>query len=349
MEKSFEEILEAHLARYPLMEPQDACKLAYQSFLGVEHLLAEDGFLARLREEWETVRNAPPQAPDAIGHGLCRFPLTGAFPPEAAAPVLARLCLLAGAARPAGDTAGFRDCLCRLETAGLPGMEAYLAQYRRLNSPPVHHSRRYREAYDPHYRVIRSADALFFPALVHVSGLLETDGPVIVAIDGPCGSGKSTLAGLLAEVFSCNVFHMDDFYLPLSQRESSWREGVGGNMDFRRIREELLEPAARGDGGLYRAYDCQTASLRPAVPYSPRRLTVLEGSYSLHPSLRQYYHSALFVTCPKDARIRRLRAREGEHFAAFRDCWIPLEERYFRACAPERAAAISIDTGANST
>ena len=36
---------------------------------------------------------------------------------------------------------------------------------------------------------------------------------VIVAIDGKCTSGKTTLASKLAELYDCNVFHMDDFFL----------------------------------------------------------------------------------------------------------------------------------------
>lgn len=348
METNFDEALQRHRALYPLMEPQDVCKLAYQSFLGVEHLLG-DGFQDRLRTEWETVGDAPPQEPLDIGNGLCRFPLTGAFPTEAAAPLLTKLCLRTGAFKRDWAPPAFQDCLRRLEHADISGMGTYLEEYRRLGCPPVRHSRRYREAYDPHYRVIRSDDAQYFSALLHVSGFLQTDQPVIVAIDGPCGSGKSTLASLLAEVFPCNVFHMDDFYLPPSRRAGNWQESVGGNMDFRRIREELLEPAAQGNDILYRAYDCRTASLKPAVPYPHRSLTVLEGSYSLHPGLRRYYRSAIYVTCSEEERLRRLRQREGERFSAFQDCWIPLEERYFRACEPERAAALCIATGSLGT
>ena len=43
--------------------------------------------------------------------------------------------------------------------------------------------------------------------------LLEGEGPVIVAIDGPCAAGKTTLAGKLQAAYDCNLFHMDDFFL----------------------------------------------------------------------------------------------------------------------------------------
>ena len=43
--------------------------------------------------------------------------------------------------------------------------------------------------------------------------LLEEKDFVLVAIDGKCTSGKTTLASKLTEIYDCNVFHMDDFFL----------------------------------------------------------------------------------------------------------------------------------------
>ena len=46
-----------------------------------------------------------------------------------------------------------------------------------------------------------------------IDDLLTQKDAVIVAIDGKCTSGKTTLASKLAELYDCNVFHMDDFFL----------------------------------------------------------------------------------------------------------------------------------------
>ena len=51
-----------------------------------------------------------------------------------------------------------------------------------------------------------------------IDELMTQKDVVIVAIDGKCTSGKTTLAAKLAEIYDCNVFHMDDFFLRPEQR-----------------------------------------------------------------------------------------------------------------------------------
>ena len=56
MEKSFENILSEHRARYPRMESQDCAKLAFQSEFGPAHLIDDPDAAARdLRREWESL------------------------------------------------------------------------------------------------------------------------------------------------------------------------------------------------------------------------------------------------------------------------------------------------------
>ena len=51
-----------------------------------------------------------------------------------------------------------------------------------------------------------------------IDELLTQKDRVVVAIDGKYTSGKTTLASKLAEIYDCNVFHMDDFFLRPEQR-----------------------------------------------------------------------------------------------------------------------------------
>ena len=55
------------------------------------------------------------------------------------------------------------------------------------------------------------------------------DEPLIVAIDGRCGSGKTTLGEYLEQVFDCNLFRMDDFFLRMEQRTPQRLKETGGN------------------------------------------------------------------------------------------------------------------------
>ncbi len=160
---------------------------------------------------------------------------------------------------------------------------------------------------------------------------LQTRGRLLLSIDGRCGCGKSTLAAALAEALGGNVFHSDDFYLPFARRGEGWQERVAGNMDLLRLREEVLLPLRAGETVRYRAYDCPNDRFLPtrALPFLP--LSIVEGSYSQHPLLRELYDLRLFVTAPPAVQRERLRRREGENFPAFEALWIPMEERYFAA------------------
>ena len=51
MDQEFQAVLREHLARYPLMQPQDCAKLAYQSALGPAHTLAEREQVERILQE----------------------------------------------------------------------------------------------------------------------------------------------------------------------------------------------------------------------------------------------------------------------------------------------------------
>ncbi len=186
----------------------------------------------------------------------------------------------------------------------------------------------------------------FAPILAELRRLTASGEPVVAAIDGRCGSGKTTLADIIAGQMPCNICHMDDFYLPFPRRKSGWEGKAAGNMDLERFLREVLLPARGGQPILYRPYDCGSGTYLPAAALSPGGLTVVEGSYSLHPLLRPHYGWSLFLTCSKEEQARRLKAREGDRWPAFEDRWIPMEERYIRACAVEETASLVVDTTA---
>jgi uridine kinase len=344
MNEEFARILHAHAARYPLMEPQDFGKLAHQNACGPAHLIADEAAAkAALVQEWRQTPAPGTREPEAIGNGLFRFPLTEGNFDEEAAVLLARLFSETAREYATGDASRLVDNLTALEALQMPSMDAWLRRYRQQNCPAVHHSAAYQQAYQPHYRLLSARYACYFPLLCKLEKLMHQNRPVIVAIDGRCGSGKTELARLIGELYPCNICHMDDFYLPIRHRAENWEQLPGGNMDFARLNREILQPLSRGESVRYAPYNCRTGELEAATGLSPCSLTVLEGSYSLHPAVDAVFAERIFLTCSTARQETRLRSREGAYFEGFARHWIPMEERYYQKYAVQQSAR-EIDT-----
>ena len=123
-------------------------------------------------------------------------------------------------------------------------------------------------------------------AIARIETLLAERDCVFVAIDGPCTSGKTTFAAMLNRRFGGNVLHMDDFFLRPEQRTPERFAEPGGNVDRERFETEVLAPLAAGQAAQYRPWDCHTGDFAVAYAVEPAQLTIVEGSYSMHPALR---------------------------------------------------------------
>lgn len=179
-----------------------------------------------------------------------------------------------------------------------------------------------------------------------IGRLLRERERVLVAIDGRCAAGKSTLAEGLRALCGCGVVHMDHFFLRPEQRTPARLNTPGGNVDHERFLREALLPLCRGEAVSYRPYDCKIQALTEAVSVPQGAVTVVEGSYSCHPSLRAYYDLTVFLTVGEAEQLRRIEGRNGPEAAArFRERWIPLEERYFSACSVAERCDLRFQTG----
>ena len=170
---------------------------------------------------------------------------------------------------------------------------------------------------------------------------------VFVAIDGPCTSGKTTLATVLQRRFGGNVLHLDDFFLRPEQRTPERFAEPGGNVDRERFEDEVLTPLAAGKIAQYRPWDCHTGDFAASHNVEPARLTIVEGSYSMHPALRGYYDLMICLTIDSGEQLRRLEARNPRMLQRFIDEWIPLENRYFASTETRTAADMIVDTAAS--
>ena len=164
-----------------------------------------------------------------------------------------------------------------------------------------------------------------------IDALLEIKHAMI-AIDGPCAGGKSTLAEKLRTHYEdAIVFHMDDFFLLPEQRTIERLSVPGNNVDHERFAREVLLPLKGGLPFTYRTYSCKSQSFE-AREARPAKLNIIEGSYSLHPSLQAYYDLKVFLDVdPDEQAVRIVRRSAGAGAARFFDEWIPFENSYFEA------------------
>lgn len=162
---------------------------------------------------------------------------------------------------------------------------------------------------------------------------LRTDQRILVAIDGRCGSGKTSLAARLQETFGCEVFHMDDFFLQPHQRTAERLAQPGENVDHERFLAQVLLPLRRGDRLVtYRPFVCSQQDFGAAIQTTVGALSIIDGSYSCHPALWDFYDLRVFLTVPAEEQMRRIEQRGGaEKARQFAQRWIPLEEYYFSA------------------
>ena len=163
MPLSFIDALKEDCRIHPLLQKEDALKMAYQNAYSVEHLLVDKpSACAYLEQEWDGV------LPDgrkplltSIGGDVCRVDLSvwkaQGYPLESLWELFVRS---AASFRPDKTTfdenvASIEKCLRQKE---LPFREdewaPFFADYLASGGGAIHHSEAYENAYRPHYRVV---------------------------------------------------------------------------------------------------------------------------------------------------------------------------------------------------
>ena len=331
------DFLRAHCARYPKLELQDIFKALYQSAFGCEHLIADPSAAADyIRAEAAQSEDNADELVEPLGGDYCRVYL-GVLQDGLSAETFARLFALSARHEECGREklgAMLSVLQTMADAGGLPFSARETAEavemWRKDGFPPLHHSEVFRKDYAPAYRVLRRDFARALPLFARIDRLMAERERVIVAIDGGSASGKTTLGELLQGVYACPIFHMDDYFLRPEQRTPERFSEPGGNVDRERFLSDVLLPLRAGRAFSYRPFDCHTLSLAAPLAVAPADMCVVEGSYSCHPALRDFYDLTVFLDVSPDEQLRRIRARNGEEGAQrFVERWIPLEERYF--------------------
>ena len=329
-------VLVRHYKQYPKLQIQDLFKYIYQSSFGCEHLIsspeAVEGYIRKEAESAPSVNGAFAESLDGefcrvhldcIRAGLCTDTLAKLF-------FLSAGHVEDGKERLEEKISALREAV---EEGLLPfdkeTVSVALHKWCEAGYPACHHSEEFRKEYAPAYRLIKKEYARFLPLFLRIDRMLK-DGRVNLAVEGGSASGKTTLAKLLARVYDCTVFHMDDFFLRPEQRTKERFAEAGGNVDRERFLEEVLLPLHRQETVAYRRFDCSTFTLAEPVEVIPSRLTVIEGAYSMHPELAEYYNLSAFLEISPELQRKRIEKRNTPELAKrFYKEWIPMEQRYF--------------------
>ena len=160
----------------------------------------------------------------------------------------------------------------------------------------------------------------------------------IVAIDGPGGSGKSTLAKDVATHLGAQVVCTDDF--------ASWQQPLEW---WPRLIEQVLDPLSHNQPGRYQRSDWDARALAEwhDVPLAP--FLVLEGVSSSRAAFAPYLALRVWVSTPRQERLRRGLERDGQDAHGLWREWMAREDEYINAERPQERADLVVRGLAETT
>lgn len=322
-----------HFESYPHLEIRDIFKFLYQSAFGCEHLVSSlEKAISYIQEEYDGETEGEIEYLDG---DYCRVPLS--YISKGLSPkTFGKLFYLSAKKEEEGKV----QLLKKLENTkklveekklpfNIDEFEEAVKQWESEGYPAIHHSRTFREEYKPKYRLISKNFIPFLPLFIEIDKLLEK-GNAKIAIEGGSASGKSTIARYIEDIYVCAVLHTDDFFLQPHQRTAERLSEAGGNIDKERFLEEVIIPLKKGEKIFYRPFDCSTMTIKEGETITQKKLTVIEGAYSMHPDFNSVYDFSVFLDVSPQVQKDRILKRNGQNFAQrFFSEWIPMENKYF--------------------
>ena len=143
------------------------------------------------------------------------------------------------------------------------------------------------------------------------------------------------------------VVEMDDFFLPSSARlpGDPRRKPIGADFGWQRLRAQVLLPLGQDQPGWYQRYDWEHDRLAEwhAVPVGG--VVIIEGVYSTRSELAAWYDVTIWLECPREIRLARGIARNGESIREiWEEDWMVAEDLYIQHQHPDLRADMIIDS-----
>lgn len=339
--KDFIKILINHYKTYPQMQIEDFYKIIYQNEFAGGHLIDDAESSCKYLEEEFNLLNEQYKSDlifEDIGNGLVRINLNSLNQTAISLNTVNKF-FVNTANFVIGSIKKFEEKLnifykcCREEILPYDTQKVsdFLDKQKNKGYRHISHSEEYREAYLPSYRVIKQEYAKYFEIFIKIDEICAQNEFVYAAIDGRCASGKRTLAELISGIYDCNIFHTDDFFLPFNLRYKKRLEEAGGNIDYDRFYNQIIEGLKNKKAFTYQAYDCSKSAFTKHIDVKHKKINIVEGSYSMHPKFSDIYNLKIFLHVDKEEQSKRILSRNGEEMhKRFINEWIPMEEKYFK-------------------
>lgn len=320
------DVLTYHQKRYPYMELLDFQKLIYQHTFGPRHIIKEKEKAYHLLKE-ETILStcANHELFEDIGNYMTRIYLGSkqTLPLD----LLFKLMIMSSN----HSYGNFRDYQQNTHI-----LNTFLnTRHLQLQAPipnniplPFSHSLKYKEKYQPHYRILHTYFAYFYPLFISISSIIASNPNPIIVIDGRCGSGKTTLSIVLKELFHADIIHMDDFFLRAQQRTKQRLQEIAGNIDYERFQKEVAMELIPHNHFQYHPYDCHKQSFTTPIDIDTSHPIIIEGAYALHPKIQYHKDLSIFLDIDENQQVARLTKRNPKTIERFTSEWIPKENEY---------------------
>lgn len=304
-----------HRQKYPLMNQIDAIKLIYQSeFAGGHHFLRKQDIMTSLNAEIRALNRSYQDLYVDISQQYTRVNLEPYLKFQLPLKYLALSFY-----QTAKDNKGTKEHYQALLS------EASVSDEGTENH---HHSEVYRNAYEPHYRIIDRkyiTEEMKYIQLKHF--LQNVPKGSIVAIEGKCGSGKTTMVDRLQQELPFTRIPMDDFFLPPKMKTNERMAQIGGNIQYEKVLELLEYVKATDEGSIaYQRYDCEFNRFNKEEK-ERHDLIVLEGVYSFHPAFRHLIDYLAFIDI--DDKTQDLRLQRRSNYLMYVNTWVVLENIYY--------------------
>lgn len=173
------------------------------------------------------------------------------------------------------------------------------------------------------------------------SDIAAKPGPVrLVGIDGCGGAGKTTFAMHLgAALDGAPIVHTDDF--ASHDVPTEW---------WPQMLHDVIDPLLRDQPASYRPYDWVARRFpETSITIEPTRVVLIEGVGATRNAWRDRLACRIWIDCPRDVRLERGIARDGEQLRDFWLRWMAAEDAYVETEQPWLAADITVDGAAQAS